>query len=389
MTTDRQIELMEIMASRTGTVDPSRFPDEVFDLYSIPAFDKGLPDVVAGCQIGSAKPMIQPGDVLLSRIVPHIRRAWIVREDRGRRLLASSEWIVFRSDRFHPSYLRHFLTSDVFHSQFMTTVAGVGGSLLRARTASVARLRISLPPLEKQRRIAEILDQADAIRRKRREVQPDVQGLWRSGFAQICGHPGASLDRWPVMELGSLLSFVTSGSRGWAEYYVTEGKRFIRSLDVQMNRIEAIDPAYVRPPDTQEARRTMVQGGDVLLTITGSRVGRVAPVPDDFEEAYVSQHVAILRPNERVQPEYLSMFLSLPDGGQRIISRTRYGQTKPGLSLEQIKRYPIPLPTLDVQNRFHDWWQQTERLHEHSAAATADAEELFAALADRAFRGEL
>ncbi|EQD36840.1 type I restriction/modification system specificity determinant hsdS, partial [mine drainage metagenome] len=91
------IELGEVMASKSGSVDPAKFLDEIFDLYSIPAFDRGEPEVVAGREIGSAKQIVGPEDVLLSKIVPHIRRAWVVGANRGRRIIASGEWIVFRS----------------------------------------------------------------------------------------------------------------------------------------------------------------------------------------------------------------------------------------------------------------------------------------------------
>lgn len=67
------IALGEIMATKSGSVDPSKFTAEIFDLYSIPAFDKGAPEVVAGSAIGSSKQVVKPEDVLLSKIVPHIR----------------------------------------------------------------------------------------------------------------------------------------------------------------------------------------------------------------------------------------------------------------------------------------------------------------------------
>src|SRR5262245_15712857 len=106
------IALEEIMPPRLGSVDPSAFPDEEFDLYSIPAFDRGEPEILEGSEIGSAKQIVQPGDVLLSRIVPHIRRAWIVGDQRGRRIIASGEWIVFRGETIEPRYLRHILVGD-------------------------------------------------------------------------------------------------------------------------------------------------------------------------------------------------------------------------------------------------------------------------------------
>ena len=70
--------LGDFVAKKSGSVDPLKFPDEVFDLYSIPSFDQGQPEVRAGNEIGSAKQIVKTNDILLSRIVPHIRRAWVV-----------------------------------------------------------------------------------------------------------------------------------------------------------------------------------------------------------------------------------------------------------------------------------------------------------------------
>ena len=154
----RTVALGEHVASRTGSVIPSNFPDEEFELYSIPAHDAGGPEFTQGVEIGSAKQNVQPGDVLLAKIIPHIRRVRVVGESSGRRQVASGEWIIFRTGDYEPNYLRHFLLSDRFHVQFMNTVAGVGGSLVRARPEFVKKIQAPLPPLDEQRRIADILD---------------------------------------------------------------------------------------------------------------------------------------------------------------------------------------------------------------------------------------
>ena len=103
---------------------------------------------------------------------------------------------------------------------------------------------------------------------------------------------------------------MTSGGRGWAKHYSDEGDRFIQSLDVQMGSISARDPVFVVPPDNAEARRTRTAVGDVLLTITGSRIGRVAALPAALAGSFVSQHVAILRPDPQVTLPYL--YLNYP-----------------------------------------------------------------------------
>lgn len=164
------VPIGDLALRRGGSVDPKKHQDEVFELYSIPAFDAGGSEVVVGSSIGSSKKAIRPNDVMISRIVPHLRRACVVGPANRHRQIASGEWIIFRDERFWPNYLRWLLVADVFHSAFMRTVSGVGGSLLRARPALVFKIRIPLPPLDEQKRIARILDAADALRAKRREA---------------------------------------------------------------------------------------------------------------------------------------------------------------------------------------------------------------------------
>lgn len=199
------IGLDEVIARRNGSVDPGKFPCEVFELLSIPAFDSGKPEITVGAEIGSMKQVVQENDVLLSKIVPHIRRAWIVKPTTNHRLIASGEWIVFRDSRFDPAYLRHLLTADGFHRQFMQTVSGIGGSLLRARPAEVAKIKVPLPQKKEQKRIAAILDKADSLRRKRQEAIRLTDKLLRSKFEGAFGAPHTNVKGFPTTSLGELV----------------------------------------------------------------------------------------------------------------------------------------------------------------------------------------
>ena len=251
------------------------------------------------------------------------------------------------------------------------------------------KITVPLPPLNEQKHIAAILDKAGAIRRKRRQAIELTDQLLRSVFLDMFGDPVTNPKGWPIEDLGDHLSFVTSGSRGWAKYYSNSGTLFIRSLDVQMNELVFKDAAFVMPPDNAEAKRTMVYKGDVLLTITGSRIGRVSPVRDDLGRAHISQHVAIIRPNDSLVAEYISMFLSDINGGQKQIKESSYGQTKPGLNLEQIKSFQIPVPSIDAQEKY---LKIAHRLRDVGSKLDKIAEEssvLFQSLSVKVFQGEL
>lgn len=380
------IALEEIMALKSGSVDPSKYPDETFDLYSIPAFDRGEPEVVAGSGIGSAKQVVEPGDVLLSRIVPHIRRAWVVGQARGRRIIASGEWIVFRGQRFDPDYLRHVLVGNPFHAQFMSTVSGVGGSLLRARSGYVAKIKIPLPPGPEQRRIADLLDRADALRAKRRAVLAQFDALTQSIFLEMFGGPETLFQRWPIQKLGELLDFLTSGSRGWAEYYAESGELFLRIQNVGRDELLLDDIAYVKAPNTVEAKRTRARGGDVLLSITAD-LGRTAVVPEGLGPAYINQHLAILRTTALV-PRFLSSYLASQTGQRQVFGRNRHG-VKAGLNFDDIRSLAVPVPPLQTQTDFARRIAAVEKLKSSHRGSLAQLDALFASLQHRAFRGEL
>ncbi|WP_019498366.1 restriction endonuclease subunit S [Pseudanabaena sp. PCC 6802] len=256
-------------------------------------------------------------------------------------------------------------------------------------TTILKECKIPLPPIAEQERIAAICAKADRLRRTRRYAIELSDTYLRSVFLEMFGDPATNSKSLEIQSLGKHLAFMTSGSRGYAEYYSSSGDRFIRSLDVQMNHISDTDIVYVTPPDNAESKRTQVRPNDVLLTVTGSRIGRVATVPAKIGKAYVSQHVAILRLSTSLNPIFLSMFLSLKEGGQEQISRTQYGQTKPGLNFEQIQGFKIPISPLPLQEKFAQIVQKHERIRAQQREALRQAEHLFQTILHQAFRGEL
>ena len=232
--------------------------------------------------------------------------------------------IRFKKGKTHPRFLYHWLNSP----RVQHTIRHLGRQTTNISNLDVNRFKqLEFPAIDyhDQARVAAILDKADGIRRKRDKAAELGAKLIKSVFSEQFGENRRSDFDIRVEQLGNHLSFVTSGSRGWAKYYAKRGARFIRSLDVQMNYISEQDVVYVNPPNSAETDRARVANGDVLLTITGSKIGRVSAIQELNSESYISQHVAILRPAGSLLPEYYSFFLSLAEGGQRQIERFQYG----------------------------------------------------------------
>jgi type I restriction enzyme S subunit len=163
-------------------------------------------------------------------------------------------------------------------------------------------------------------------------VQPDTSGLPQLPIGWV----------WASVE--QLTEFVTSGSRGWADYYAETGSTFIRSQNINKDWLDLSDIAFVNPPGGSEGARTRVQRDDVLLTITGANVGKAARVEIDLDEAYVSQHVALLRVVNPGLSWLLHLFLTAEAGGRGQLNKDAYGAGKPGLNLQQVAAVRMPLP---------------------------------------------
>ncbi|MBK6961017.1 MAG: DUF559 domain-containing protein [Gammaproteobacteria bacterium] len=150
---------------------------------------------------------------------------------------------------------------------------------------------------------------------------------------------------WVWASVEQLSEFITSGSRGWADYYAAQGATFIRSQNINKDWLDLSDIAFVNPPTSSEGARTRVQINDLLLTITGANVGKTAPVNVELEEAYVSQHVALISLVNVTLGDYLHLFLTAAAGGRGQLNKEAYGAGKPGLNLQQVGAVVVPVPS--------------------------------------------
>jgi len=155
---------------------------------------------------------------------------------------------------------------------------------------------------------------------------------------------------WNIRRLKTLVSFVTSGSRGWAQYYSDDGALFIRigNLTRTSINLDLSDIEHVVPPQGAEVERTRVRKDDVLISVT-AYIGSVAVVTEDIEEAYVNQHIALTRPRtDEVDSRWLGYCL-LSRVGQSQFRSLLYGGTKEGLGLGDVTNLMVIVPALDEQ----------------------------------------
>ena len=193
-------------------------------------------------------------------------------------------------------------------------------------------------------------------------------------------------DKWRKFSLGEVSTLITSGSRGWAEYYCDSGCAFIRMGNIRRNRIELdlSDLQFVDlPAGSSEGTRTKLQPKDLLISITAElgKIGYVRQLPTS--QTYISQHVCLVRiDNQDIAPDFVAYLLSSAPERRRL-NRLNDAGAKAGLNLQTISRFCVTLPPLNEQRRIAEilrtWDEAIETLvalkaakeHRHQALTRA------------------
>ena len=148
------VRIDEINKFKSKSVNPQNYPTDQFELFSVPTFETGEPEFPFGKEVASSKVEVEESDVLLCKINPHLNRVWVVRRKMAQlKSLASSEWIVIRTEEIMAEYLALTMQSPYFRELMMSNVSGVGGSLMRAQPTFVKQYMIPIPPVSEQSRI--------------------------------------------------------------------------------------------------------------------------------------------------------------------------------------------------------------------------------------------
>lgn len=382
------------MIKRRGSVNPKKFPAETFQLYSIPSYDKGVPEILKGRDIGSSKKIIEKNDVLLSRIVPHIRRCWVINDDSQYRRIGSGEWIIFNSDKVDPYFLKYFFVSAFFSVQFLKDLRGVGGSLLRANPEIMGKIKIPLPPLPIQRRIAAILDRADALRRLDRALLDKYDELGRSVFLEMFGTPAVNPKKWqekPIVELCISNDDIKCGPFG-----TQLSKSEYRKEGVPLWAIPHVNKKFAIPPKefvsvekAKELKKYNVIPKDIVMTRKGT-VGNCAVYPDDLPESIMHSDLLRLRvDHKKCNPLFLSFQLNISQSVAFQVARISSGAVMAGINVTKLKSISVLIPPIELQNKFAEMVDNINMQKKKTLQQVDQSETLFQSILQHAFRGEL
>lgn len=258
-----------------------------------------------------------------------------------------------------------------------------GATVPHVDRAYLANLDIPLPPLPEQRRIAAILDQADALRTKRRKTLALLDDLTQAVFLDMFGSPERAALRWEMRPAGDLCARLTVGVVVKpASYYVESGVPALRSLNVRPGRIVQENLVYFsEAANSGILAKSRLRAGDVVIVRTG-QPGTAAVVPSSLNGANAIDLI-VATPNPRVvTADYLVALLN-SGHGERLVGSAKVGQVQQHFNVGAFKRALIPVPPLHLQEDFASRLRAVEgqrgRTRLHAEGATRLSESLQAA----------
>ena len=256
-------------------------------------------------------------------------------------------------------YLYYFL----FSLKDYVNEIGRGVAQNNINMSILKNIEIPLPPLETQKQIAANLDKVTHTIDLCNAILEKLDLLVKSRFVEMFGDIYTNKRNFPIQQLADYIDFLTSGSRGWAKNCVDDGSEwFITIKNVKDCRISTDNIQPVNAPDNMEAKRTKVEEGDLLISITAD-LGRTGVVTREIAEhgAYINQHLTCIRLDKtKLIPLYVAYFMESESGTLQFEAKNQTG-VKAGLNFDSIKSLKLLVPPLALQEQFAAFVEQTDK----------------------------
>ncbi len=334
-------------------------------------------------EAGTSTYVFDEGNVLYSKLRPYLNKV-VCPTEPG---IATTELVPLRPrpEVLDRRFLTYYLRSRHFLAFANTAVAGV--KMPRLIMDKFWKHHIPLPPPSEQRRIVEILDQADALRKKRAEADAKAARILPALFYKMFGDPATNPKGWPLVSGKEMFAKIGYGVGSPPPFADKGGIPFLRAGNIKPTGIKRDKLVFFDPKHESSIARSRVNKGDVIIVRRGAYTGDCAVIPEEFDGAYVGYDL-ICRPNEKTNPHWFAATWNYPTIWQRI-ENIRKRAAQQGLNKDQIASFTLPRPPKDRQDEFACKVQSLSVLNSAREKCGNELNKLFEVLLHRAFTGDL
>ena len=382
------VPLGEVATIDRATVNPNEIPGDTqyVGLEHITKFSREVHPVTAEtARLSSTKHRFDQHQILYGKLRPYLAKIATPDFDG----VCSTDILPLTPcESVDRSYLYYFLSQPSKVRE--VSKQATGANLPRVQPAALENLKIPLPPLDEQRRIAAILDKADAIRQKRRQIFEHLEDLSQSLFLHFFKDHA---------ETCAFSSLVDEFRYGTSNRSVDTGYPALRIPNVVQSRLNLADIKYV-PVSERELEKLKLQNGDLLFVRTNGtleNVGRCSifnknkvETSSNIDSPWIyASYLIRARLKDGTSPEFIHGFFNSTKGRASIRKSSRTSAGQYNINIHGISNVQIPSVPKNKQIEFAALSARIDALSNEAAKQISIADEVFAALQSRAFRGEL
>lgn len=300
--------------------------------------------------------------VLYSKLRPYLNKV-VLPDELG---VATTELVPMLPDpnRLDRKYLAYYLRSKFFVDWVSQQVAGA--KMPRVSMKVFWDHEIPLPALDEQKRIATVLDKADALCRKRRQAIELADQFLRSVFLEKFGDPVRNPKGWPILELGSVAQCQLGKMLSQKAKAGLSPKKYLRNANVRWGSFDLSEVLEMDFSEREQVKFSLRPGD--LLVCEGGEIGRCAIWNGELRECYFQKALHRIRVRDNLTSEYLQEYfywMSRLGGFSKSVSQVTFSH----LTSEKLKQLSVPIPPIALQDEFSDIFWRTEvhknRLNEH------------------------
>lgn len=332
-------------------------------------------ETVENGELASSKFSFGPRHILYGKLRPYLAKIALP-DFNG---ICSTDILpVLPNEHIEKNYLAHFLRQStmVAYANNLAT----GANLPRLNPKALAEFPIPLPPLDEQKRIAGILDQADALRRLRTRALEKLNTLGQAIFHEMFGDPAANPKEFESCTLSEIIKIIGGSQPAKKHFHYEDGPDLVRFVQTRDFRTDSYK-TYV-PKDL--AKRPF-QEDDVIIGRYGP------PVFQIFRGLSGTYNVALMKaePRKEITKDFIYYLLREPRLHSYVVGNSERTGGQSGVNLALLNDYPVFKPPLSLQEKFTEQLQDVEAIKASAECSFLAAHSLFASLQHRAFRGEL
>jgi type I restriction enzyme S subunit len=286
-------------------------------------------------------------------------------------------------------YLFHWVKSPGFVADMVNKATGASYPAVSDRI--IFESRIPLPPLPEQRRIAEVLDRAEAVRAKRRAALAQLDSLTQALFIDLFGDPATNPKRWTMKQLGDVAIEVYRYPTYYDITYEDDGVPEIRGELLNADGSIATDRTrlrFISEKTSADFPKTLLATGDLVMSVRGT-VGKIGLVPPELAGGQITANLVRIALDQAILDPVFAWHFTQTAFFKQQITNACSSTTILTIKAPDLKRLQVTLPPLPMQREFTRRVTAVEALKTSHRASLTELDTLFASLQHRAFRGEL